>query len=129
MCIGKYTSKHSEHFYVVFRVIIGLMFFMHGFMKFSAMNVPVASLFGVAGVVEIIVGLGILVGMFSRLAAVGGIITMVVALITQHFPKGINPLANGGELAILYLIAMLIILGKGNGKASLEHTVLKKEHC
>ncbi|MBI2573394.1 DoxX family protein [Candidatus Woesearchaeota archaeon] len=129
MCIGKYTSKYSEHFYVVFRVVIGLMFFMHGFLKFSAMNVPVASLFGVAGIVEILAGLGILVGMFSRLAAVGGLVTMVVALATQHFPKGINPLANGGELAVLYLIAFLIILGKGNGKASLEKALLKKEMC
>ncbi len=132
MCIGKFTSKYSEQLYVVFRIVVGVMFFMHGLMKFGipgGQANAVTSLMGVAGIVEILVGLGLIVGMFSRLAAIGGIITMLVGYFMVHFPQGFNPLVNKGELALLYLVCFLVILGKGNGKASLEQAVLNKEMC
>lgn len=114
--------------YFVFRLLVGLMFFLHGWSKFfGATPLPLASLMGVAGVVELLVGLGVFFGFFTRLAAVGGAIQMLVAFFKVHAPLGINPLANGGELALLFFAAFLVLAVYGAGKWSLEMAWLKKE--
>ena len=57
----------------------------------------------------------------------GGGIVMIVALLFVHFPQGINPLANGGEAALLNLAAFLVMKAYGAGKWSLEKALWKKE--
>ena len=130
--INRYVKNYGNGLYVVFRVIVGYLFFAHGAGKlFGVLGGPgpfeVMSLMGLAGIIETLVGLGIFFGVFSRLASIGGLAVMIGALITQHIPKGINPMTNGGELALIYLAVFLTILANGNGKLSLEKKVLKKE--
>jgi len=128
MC-NNWIKKWGNYHYVLFRVLIGGGFLMHRYSKPWGPKAvgSLVSLFGIAGVVEVLVGLAILVGFFTRLAAFGGTITMVVALIKVHFPQGLNPLANGGELAVLYLAAFLVLMLYGNGIWSLEKSLLEKE--
>ncbi len=128
--IGQYLKKYEGKMYGTFRIIIGILFLMHGISKMvqvSAGKLALGSLIGVAGIVEILVGAALIIGLLTRLASLGGIITMLVALIKVHLPQGINPLTNGGELALLYLIAFLLILFKGAGECSLDTKVLKKK--
>jgi putative oxidoreductase len=125
-------KKQHDKLYVVFRVLVGLMFFLHGAGKlfgwFGGNKIAsLASLMGVAGVVEFAGGLAIALGFFSRLGALGGAVVMIVAYFKVHFPGGWNPLANKGELALLYFAAMLVIMAHGNKKYSLEQSLLKKE--
>ena len=124
-------SKYGSQFYSVFRILVGLMFFMHGAGKlfgwFGGTALPLNSLFGVAGIVETLVGLALILGFWSRLAALGGAITMLVAYFYMHIGGGLNPLTNGGEVVILYFVAFLIIIRDGAGGWSLEKKLLDKE--
>jgi putative oxidoreductase len=125
MTIGKLVNKYHAGIHVFVRVLVGLMFFMHGFGKLA--NGFSVSLMGIAGIVEVLVGLGLLLGFFTRLAALGGAITMIVAYGKVHLAQGFNPLANGGELALLYLFLFLGFMAHGAGSWSLEKKLLKKE--
>ena len=122
-------SKYGSQFYGLFRVLVGLMFFMHGAGKvfgwFGGSAVEIASLIGIAGVVEVLVGLAVLLGFWTRLAAVGGAITMLVAYFYMH--AGLNPLASGGELAVMYFVAFLVMIRDGAGDWSLEKKLSGKE--
>jgi len=128
----KKLQKYHAEGYAVFRIIVGLMFVQHGAQKllgwFGAQGtVPLVSLFGFAGVVELVGGLAIALGFFSRLASVGGIAVMIGALATVHFPQGLVPIVNKGELPLLFLACFVMVLVHGNGKWSLEKALLKKE--
>lgn len=117
----RFIEKNSFGFYVVFRLLVGLMFAMHGFMKFGVFGGPASqlfSLFGIAGVIEIVVGLLVFFGYFVEIAAVFGAIEMLVAYFMVHAPNGWNPLANKGELALMYLAAFLVLAIYGSGKRS-----------
>ncbi|KKP66538.1 MAG: DoxX family protein, partial [Candidatus Moranbacteria bacterium GW2011_GWE2_35_164] len=48
----------------------------------------------------------------------------LMAYFMAHFPTGLNPLLNGGELALMFAVAFLIIFRYGAGKLSLE-----KKYC
>ena len=124
---NKFCSQYGDALFVIFRVLVGLMFFLHGYDKIFAKGMPVASLMGVAGVVELLVGLGVLLGLFTRLLALLGGIQMLIAYFKVHFSGGLSPLVNGGELSLLYLAAFLVLMHYGAGKWSLEKQLLKKE--
>lgn len=131
MVLKKLQKYHAEG-YVIFRVIVGLMFVQHGAQKllgwFGAKEaVPLLSLMGFAGTVELVGGLAIALGFFSRLASVGGTAIMVGALASVHFPQGLVPIVNKGELALLFLACFVIVAVHGNGRWSLEQALLKKE--
>ena len=125
---SKCVDKYSGYFYLVFRVLIGVLFFMHGWMKFSGSN-PAAfgSLFWFAGAIEVVAGVLLVLGLFSRLVATVTAIEMIVAWFVAHVSRGWNPLANGGEAAVLFLAAFLVVIVYGNGKLSLEPKLWKKE--
>lgn len=116
----------------VFRVVVGWMFFEHGAQKlfgwFGGKAVDsLASMFGVAGVVEVVVGLAVILGVFVKLAALLGGVEMLAAYFMVHFPNGWNPLVNQGELALLYFAAFLALLAWGAGKWSLERALKEEE--
>lgn len=118
--------------YALFRIVVGLMFVQHGAQKlfgwFGGKAVEsLASLMGVAGLIEFAAGLAIALGFFSRLASLGGMVVMIGALATVHFPGGLIPIVNKGELALLFLVCFVMVAVHGNGKWSLERALLKKE--
>jgi len=126
----KFFKDNADGFYVVFRILIGLLFLVHGLAKFGIVGgKPFLSPaeFMVAAILEVIVGVLVIVGLFTRLAALVGGIEMIVAFVWKHLPNGINPLANGGEAALLYLAAFLILMAYGPGKWSLGTAMFKKE--
>jgi putative oxidoreductase len=127
----KSVDKYGTGMFVLFRVLVGLMFFMHGSGKlfgwFGGPAMGFSGLMGFVGVVEFLAGLGILLGFWTRLSALGGFIIMIGALVTTHFPSGWNPLLNGGELAFMYFAAFLVLIVYGSGKFSLEKKLTKKE--
>lgn len=123
-------------FYVIFRLVVSFMFFAHGAQKlfgwFGGKATALASLMGVAGIVEVIGGLLIFFGLFTRLAAVIAAVEMLAAFFIAHAKfdslTGLMPLMNKGELALLYFAAFLILIIYGAGDWSLEKAIFKKEH-
>jgi len=131
----KHNIRHlreqlEDFLYCLFRIFIGSMFFLHGAQKifgwFSDQGpVALSSLFGVAGIVEVITGILIFVGLWTRIAAFFAAGQMVVAYLMVHAHQGINPLVNQGELAVLYFAAFLVLIMYGPGKWSLHHVFFK----
>jgi putative oxidoreductase len=123
-----FAVKTKDTMYVIFRILFGLLYAMHGLSKIGGLGKPAMTGFMFfIGVCELLIGLGVLLGLFTRLAAIGGFVIMAGALITAHFPKGINPMANGGELALLFLIGFLLVFAFGARKFHLSHAIFKRE--
>ncbi|MEK6874168.1 MAG: DoxX family protein [Nanoarchaeota archaeon] len=121
--IKKYATTYKDYLYVIFRVFIGTLFFQHGAQKlfgwFGGTATPVASLFGVAGVVELVAGAFITLGLFTRISAFFSAGQMTVAYFMVHLPEGWIPIENKGELALLYFACFLVMMYEGDGKWSL----------
>ena len=79
----------------------------------------------VAGLIEFVTGLLITVGLFTRIAAFIASGHMAVAYFWKSFPKGFWPFSpdaggNGGELAILFCFAFLLLATTGAGALSVD---------
>ena len=127
----RFLGKYSSCLYATLRMIAGLMFAMHGSQKLLAWpggsaSMPLASLMGVAGVVELVGGLMIAVGFFTSWAAFIASGEMAVAYFKAHAPQGAFPLLNRGELAVLYCFLFLYIASQGAGGWSLDAMMRKK---
>jgi putative oxidoreductase len=111
------------------RIVIGLLFAQHGAQKllgwFGGMGpqggtVPLASLPGVAGVLELVGGLLVAFGLFTRPLAFLLAGEMAVAYFMAHAPQGFWPIQNRGETVILFCFAFLLIWTFGPGGYSLD---------
>jgi putative oxidoreductase len=87
---------------------------------------PFGSLPWVAGGLETIGGLLIILGLFTSPVAFILCGEMAVAYFRAHFPHGFNPLLNHGELAVLYCFIYLYLWFAGAGPLSLDCLVRKK---
>lgn len=109
----------------VFRVIVGLLFLCHATQKLfgwpTGPQVPAGTWpFFYAGIIELVVGILITLGLFTRIAAFVASGEMAFAYFTQHQPKGRLPLENGGELAVLYCFGFLLLAAIGGGAYALD---------
>jgi putative oxidoreductase len=103
--------------YALLRVVVSFLYLVHGLQKtfglFGGTAVPVRSMFGVAGVVETVAGVLILLGLWTRPAAFLASGQMAAAYFIVHLPKAFWPAENGGELAALYCFSFLYIATRG----------------
>jgi putative oxidoreductase len=111
----------------IFRIIVGLLFALHGTAKLFGWPATKSGAvpFGTwpywwAGLIELVVGLLVALGLFTRLAALLGSGTMAYAYFTAHQPDGVLPIQNGGELAVLYCFAFLLIAFVGAGAFAVQ---------
>ena len=124
-------GKYHDYFYFLFRIFVGLLFFQHGVQKlfgwFGGTAQLAFSLMWVVGILEMLAGLAVATGSFTRLAALGGALLMLIAYFKVHAPQGLVPLMNKGELALLYFAVFLVLLIHGAGKWGLEQALLNRE--
>jgi putative oxidoreductase len=73
-----------------------------------------------AGLIEIVAGLLLLTGLATRAAAFVASGEMAFAYFTQHLPNGFWPIANGGELAVLYCFGFFLLVFTGGGAFALD---------
>jgi len=76
----------------------------------------------VAGVIELIGSLLLLVGLFTRPAAFILSGEMAVAYFMVRFPRGFFPLLTGGESEVFYCFAFLYLAFAGPGSWSIDHS-------
>lgn len=119
------TAQWSPRMLSVLRIVSALIFMAHGTQKIlgfpaSSMNPPVLSLFGAAGLLELIGGALLLIGLFSRPVAFLLSGQMAFAYFIAHAPKSPFPALNGGDAAILYCFVFLYIAFAGPGPWSLD---------
>jgi putative oxidoreductase len=124
---GVIPARWSPYLRSILRIFAAFLFLAHGTQKlFGAPaavpgpTFPLDSLMGVAGLIETVGGLLMLLGLFSRLVAFVLAGEMAVAYFRQHAPAGFWPIVNRGELAVLFCFLWLYFAAAGPGPLSLD---------
>lgn len=117
----------------VMRIVIGFTFSCHGMMKlfgfFGGLGGGRAhffSLMWLAGVLETFGGWLILLGLFTTPVALILCGEMAFAYFTVHVHRGLWPIRNGGELAVVYCFVYLYLFAAGPGPLSLDRIIRGK---
>jgi putative oxidoreductase len=109
------------------RIVAAFMFSLHGFQKLLGFFGGMGGKGGIAsfptlpwfaGCLELGGGLLLLLGLFTRPVAFVLSGEMAVAYFMAHFPRGLFPIINGGELAALYSFLFLYLVTAGPGPIS-----------
>jgi putative oxidoreductase len=121
------SATFSGYSLGLLRIVAGLLFLGHGVQKYLGFPttapfgiVHPASLLGIAGIMEIVGGALIVVGLFTRPVAFVLSGMMAAAYFMMHAPKSPFPIANGGELAVMFCFVFLYLSTAGPGKFSLD---------
>ncbi|MBB5745385.1 DoxX family protein [Brevundimonas variabilis] len=121
-----FLAPHASRVLSLLRVIAGLMFVQHGTQKIFGFPQAANGLFelmsqmGVGGVLELVGGMLIVVGLFTRPVAFVLSGMMAVAYFQFHAGSSLYPLVNGGELAALYCFVFLYLSFAGPGAWALD---------
>ena len=112
----------------ILRIVTALIFLLHGAQKLFGFPAPpqgglppVLSLFWMGAILELVGGLLVLIGLFTRPVAFVLAGEMAVAYWMFHAPRSLYPLLNGGDAAILYCFVFLYLVFAGPGVWSLDH--------
>jgi putative oxidoreductase len=116
------------------RIVSALIFMEHGLQKHFAFpppanpapSPPLLSMYGIAGALEIVGGILLLFGLFTRPVAFILSGEMAFAYWISHAPRNMYPLLNGGDAAILYCFFFLYLACAGGGAWSLDRLIWKK---
>lgn len=123
----RWLGPYSEWIYGVARIVLGALFATHGAQKlFAGPGGPVQNgnaLMITAGTIEFIAGLLIALGLWAGYAAFIASGEMAAAYFIAHAAGGLSPVANKGELAVVYCFTFLFIAAKGSGRLSLDSFV------
>ena len=112
------------------RVITGAMFMQHGVQKLFGLLLdpsrpwdgapPMFTQMWFAGILETFGGLLIVLGLFTQPVAFLLSGEMAVAYFQAHAPRGLFPIRNGGEVAVLFCFIYLYLFATGGGPYSLD---------
>jgi putative oxidoreductase len=120
--------KYSDEAYALLRIVAGFMFAFHGVQKVFGVMTDHQPEFltqvWIGGIIELVGGIAIMLGAYTRPAAFVCSGMMAVAYFQFHwaFQGGpmIFPTVNKGELAALYCFVFLFFACRGSGKWSMD---------
>jgi putative oxidoreductase len=127
------TSTWSPYLLSILRIMSGLLFLEHGTSKL--LGIPPAAMHAApsapppafmmllmhsSGVIELVGGVLLTIGLFSRFTAFILSGEMAVAYFMAHAPNGFFPMVNKGEIAVLYCFVFLYLAAAGGGPWSLD---------
>ena len=121
----RFLGRYSTYIYAICRIVFGFLIMLHGTQKLlgwppSKQPGAVEGIALVAGVIELVGGLLIMIGFFSSFAAFITSGMFAVAYFMAHQPGGALPIMNGGELAVAYCFVCLYISSRGSGVWSVD---------
>jgi putative oxidoreductase len=91
-----------------------------GFPPSSNPGPSLFSLLGLQGIIELVGGVLIVIGLFTRPVAFILAGDMAVAYFMRHAPRDFFPLVNMGQLAILFCFVFLYLFIAGGGAWSID---------
>jgi putative oxidoreductase len=118
-------SKFIEQGYALMRIVVGFLFLWHGFQKLFGFpagmpgDVP-AFIIYVAGPIELLGGILVMLGLFTHWAAFISSGQMAFAYWMAHGTTALLPIQNNGELAAIYCFVFLCIAARGAGTWSVD---------
>jgi putative oxidoreductase len=122
-----FCQTWSPRLLSVLRIMTALMFLQHGTAKYFGFphiadfdNLQFFSLLGAAGILELVGGVLMLIGLFTRPTAFILSGFAAVAYFLAHAPQGFFPVLNQGELAVLYCFIFLYLSVAGGGAWSVD---------
>jgi putative oxidoreductase len=123
-------SKYETQVYAILRIVVGFLFLWHGSQKLFAFppteNVIPSYIVFIAGPIEFLGGLLVMIGLWTHWAAFICCGEMAYAYWAVHATRALLPLLNGGELAIIYCFLFLLISTRGSGVFSIDHFLEKR---
>jgi putative oxidoreductase len=127
MSLDRIGATYQPYLLGLFRFVTGLLFFHYGVAKLFKFppveifeDVTPFSLWGVAGMIELVFGAMLMLGLFTRVAAFILSGEMAFAYFIEHFPHSFYPLLNEGALAIMFCFSCLYLAAAGGGPLSLD---------
>ena len=120
-------NSYSPAVLSLFRVVIGFLFAIHGSAGLWGWPISLGPTVPVgswpvwwASLIELITGVLVMIGLFTRAAAFLASGTMAVAYFWQHQPRGLWPHQNHGELAVLFCFSFFLLVFTGGGAYALD---------
>jgi putative oxidoreductase len=111
----------------VLRIVSGLLLLQYGTAKLIGWppvemfkNLQWFSLFGIAGMFELIGGTLMILGLFTRPVAFVLSGEMAAAYFIEHFPRSFFPVLNHGDLAVILCFTFFYLAFAGGGPWSLD---------
>lgn len=123
------TSSWTPRLLSLLRIVAGYLLLTHGTAKILGFpkvdmfaNLQIASLYGAAGVLELVLGALLLIGLFSRFAAfiASGLCAFAYFIGHASASTFATPLLNGGETAVLFCFVFLYLAVAGPGPWSVD---------
>jgi putative oxidoreductase len=122
-----WLARFQPQLLAVLRMVVALLFLQHALIKLFGFppggqpgQQPIASLLGIGGLIELVTGVLVLLGLFTRPAAFIAAGEMAVAYWMVHAPRGFYPAVNMGEAAVLFCFTFLYLAAAGPGAWSID---------
>ena len=124
-----HSSSLADKALGVLRIVSAYLLLTHATAKFFAIphvayfdNLQLFSLIGLAGALELVGGVLLLIGLFTRPVAFVLSGLLAFAYFIGHASKGFffAPLMNGGESAVLFCFVFLFLAAAGGGAWSVD---------
>jgi putative oxidoreductase len=136
---GKTTEKQIDLALLILRLALGTVFVAHGGQKlfqfgldgvagsFGQMGIPMASVTGpMVAFIEFFGGIAIILGLLTRLAALGVAGTMIGAITFVHAKNGFF-LPGGVEFTMMLFAAAISLVITGAGTYSIDRVIGRKK--
>ncbi|MBC8036860.1 MAG: DoxX family protein [Rhizobiales bacterium] len=128
MNTGVIPASWSGPLHSILRIMTGLLFLAHGTTKLLGFPVSehtpaegaMATMTAVTGTLELVGGVLIVLGLFTRMTAFVLSGFMAVAYFMVHAPMNFHPINNHGELAIMFCFVFLYFAAAGGGPWSVD---------
>ena len=122
--MASFLRSYEPQVYALLRMVTGFLFLWHGTQKLFAFPVPPPPVppfvITIAGPIELVGGLLVMIGLFAGWAAFLCSGLMAFAYWMVHGPQALLPIQNGGELAVLFCFVFLYIAARGSGIWSVD---------
>jgi putative oxidoreductase len=126
-----FLDRWTPQILSLLRFVAGFCFLWHGSMKLlhyppGMEGIPLLSLMGLAGVLELVGGALVCIGLFTKPVAFVLSGEMAFAYFMAHAPHGPLPAMNGGDAAVLYCFVFLYLSAADGGPISVDAMLRKR---
>lgn len=118
--LNKFVTTYREYMILPLRLVIGIVFVMHGYSALSHGYTMSVTLATVTPYLYLFGGLCLFLGFFTRWAALAMGMVTLFTLFTQHFAHGFFAKDGGYEYHLVLFAASITLMIAGSGKWSLE---------